>query len=219
MSEMRSFGMSSDVYEYLVGHSTPPDPVYAAITADTHAHTGRAAGMQIGADQFVFMRILTELVGVDRAVEVGTFTGASGAAIAGGLRPGGRLTCCDVSTEWTAIASRNWAAAGLDDRIDLRIGPALDTLATLPDEPLDLAFVDADKPAYVDYYEALVPRLRPGGVLLIDNTLWSGRVADPADTDDHTEAIRRVNARAAGDPRVTTVVLSIGDGVTLCRKL
>lgn len=218
MTDSRSFGVSSDVFAYLVAHSTAPDPVYDAIKADTVARTGAAAGMQIGPDQFVFMRLLTQVIGVDRAVEVGTFTGTSAAAIAGGLRLGGRLVCCDVSEEWTSIARANWEAAGLADRIDLRLGNAVDTLAELPDEPLDLAFVDADKPGYIDYFEALVPRLRPGGVLLTDNTLWSGRVTDPLASDANTEAIRRFNAHAAADPRVTTVILSIGDGLTFSRK-
>lgn len=218
MSDDRSVGLSAGVYRYLVAHSEAPDPIYAAIHADTVARTGGAAQMQIGADQFVFMRILTELVGVDRAVEVGTFTGTSAAAIAGGMRPGGRLTCFDINAEWTAIARRHWDAAALGDRIELRLGPAIDGIAELADEPIDLAFVDADKPGYIDYFEALVPRLRPGGLLLIDNTLWSGAVADPTVTDGHTEAIRRFNDHALADTRVDTVMLSIGDGVTLCRK-
>lgn len=222
MHGARAVGASDDVYDYLLAHSTPPDPVYEAIRAETVAATGGSAGMQIGPDQFVLMRLLTALVGVDLAVEVGTFTGSSAAAIAGGLRPGGRLVCCDVSDTWTQIARRHWSAAGLADRIDLRIGPATGTLAALWEEldgrPVDLAFVDADKGSYVDYYESIVVHLRPGGVLLVDNTLWSGRVADPAVTDDDTEAIRRFNAHVHADPRVDAVVLSVGDGLTLCRR-
>ncbi|HRD99767.1 MAG TPA: class I SAM-dependent methyltransferase [Ilumatobacteraceae bacterium] len=218
MSDYRSLGASPAVYEYLVAHSSPPDPVYAAISTETAERTGRAAGMQIGPDQFVFMRLLTQLLGARLAVEIGTFTGSSAAAIAGGLAPGGRLICCDVSEEWTAIARRQWQAAGLADRIDLRIAPAIETVQSLPDEPIDLAFVDADKTSYVDYYEALVPRLRPGGVLLADNVLWSGQVADPSVTDDSTVAIRAFNQHVAADDRVEAVVLSIGDGVTLARR-
>lgn len=218
MSDARSVGVGPELYEYILANSTPVDPVYAAIRDDTVAHTGGAAGMQIGPDQFAFMRILTQLVGARLAVEVGTFTGSSAAAIAGGLAPGGRLICLDVSEEWTAIARRHWDAADFGDRIDLRIGPALDSIAALPDEPIDLAFVDADKPAYIEYFEALIPRVRPGGVLLTDNTLWSGRVVDPDDTSEHTEAIRAYNAHVANDPRVETVILSIGDGITLSRK-
>jgi len=225
MTDHRALGASSEVYEYLLSRSTPPDPVYTAIRDDTIANTGDAAGMRIGPDQFTLMRLLTELTGVDLAVEVGTFTGSSGAAIARGLRPGGRLVCCDVSDQWTRIARRHWADAGLADRIDLRIGPALDTLSALWDElaelggrQVDLAFVDADKTAYLDYYESIVPHLRPGGVLLADNVLWSGRVADPDVTDADTEAIRRFNDHVADDARVDAVILSIGDGITLCRR-
>jgi len=218
MSDARTVGAGPALYEYILANSTPADPIYEAIRADTLAETGGAAGMQIGPDQFMFMRILTQLVGAKVAVEVGTFTGSSAAAIAGGLAPGGRLICLDVSEEWTTIARTHWAAAGLDDRIDLRIGPALDSIEALPDDPIDLVFIDADKPAYSAYYEALVPRLRSGGVLLADNTLWSGRVADPADTTESTEAIRAYNSRAANDPRVESVVVPIGDGITISRK-
>jgi caffeoyl-CoA O-methyltransferase len=218
VSDHRTLEVGPAVYEYMLANSTPVDPIYDAIRADTVAATGDAAGMQIGPDQFTLMRILTQLVGARLAVEVGTFTGTSAAAIAGGLSPGGRLVCCDVSEEWTTIARRHWEAAGLSDRIDLRIAPALDTIAGLPDEPIDLAFVDADKPAYSDYYDAIVPRLRPGGLLLADNTLWSGRVADPDDRSSHTEAIRAYNARAATDDRVVSVILPVGDGITLTRK-
>lgn len=219
MTEIRSVGASPEVYEYLVAHGTPPDATYEAIRADTGALTGPFAGMQIGPDQYAFMRVLARIVGVQLGVEVGTFTGTSAAAVAAALAPGGRLVSCDISEEWTAIARRHWESAGLADRIDLRLAPALDTLAALPaDEPIDLAFVDADKGGYVDYYEAIVPRLRTGGVLLADNVLWSGRVADPEVTDDDTEAIRRFNDHVAADDRVDTVMLPVGDGLTLCRR-
>jgi len=215
----RALGLSPELYEYLVAHGTPPDAVYEAIRADTLAEAPDAAGMQIGPEQYALMTLLVRLVGVDLAVEVGTFTGSSSVAIASGLRPGGRLICCDVSDEWTRIARRHWRAAGLEDRIELRLGPALDTLRALPDEPLvDFAFIDADKAGYVDYYEALVPRLRPGGLLLVDNVLWKGRVVDPDDHDERTEAIRRFNAHARADERVDRVMLPVGDGLTLCRK-
>lgn len=197
----------------------PPDAVYEAIKADTEELAGAWAGMQIGAEQYALLRILTEIVGADRAVEVGTFTGTSAVAIASGLRPGGRLVCCDISEEWTSIGVRHWKAAGLDDRIDLRLAPALDTLGAWPDdEPIDFAFVDADKGGYVDYYDAIVPRLRTGGVLVADNVLWSGRVVDPDSTDDDTEAIRRFNTHVAADDRTASVMLPVGDGITLCRK-
>jgi caffeoyl-CoA O-methyltransferase len=217
--EPRTVEVDEAIYDYLVAHGTPPDATYEAIRADTLAHAADAAGMQIGPDQYAFLRLLAEVVGVQLAVEVGTFTGTSAAAVAAALAPGGRLICCDISEEWTSIARRHWAVAGLADRIDLRLAPALETLAALPaDPPVDFAFVDADKVGYVDYYEALIPRLRTGGVLVADNVLWSGRVVDPEATDDDTEAIRRFNDHVAADERVTRVMLAVGDGITICRK-
>lgn len=214
----RAVEVTSAIYEYLVAHSTPPDPIYEAIRADTLEQAGDWAGMQIGPDQFTFLRLLAQLVGVRLAVEVGTFTGTSAVAVAGALQPGGRLVCCDISEEWTSIARRHWQAAGLSERIDLRLGPAVDTLAALGEQPVDFAFIDADKPAYVDYYEALVPRLRPGGILVADNVLWRGQVVDAAVTDESTEALRRFNDHAAADDRVTNVMVAVGDGLLICRR-
>ena len=143
--------------------------------------------MQTGPDQVVLLTLLTRAIGARSAIEVGTFTGASALAIAKGLPTDGRLVCCDVSEEWTSIARDAWGAAGVADRIDLRIGPAQATLDALPDEAsVDLAYIDANKEGYIDYFEAIVPRLRPGGLLLADNTLWSGRVADPSADDANT---------------------------------
>jgi caffeoyl-CoA O-methyltransferase len=218
MADFRGITVTADLYSYLVAHGTPADATYEAIRADTEAVTGPFAAMQIGPDQYALLTLLAHLVGTDLAVEVGTFTGTSAVAVARGLRPGGRLVCCDISEEWTAIARRHWDAAELADRIDLRLGPALDTLAALGDQPVDLAFVDADKAGYIDYYEALVPRLRPGGLLVADNVLWSGRVVDPTATDDDTEAIRRFNDHVVADDRCDTVMLAVGDGITLCRR-
>lgn len=217
--DLRTIAVTDAVYDYLVAHGTPPDATYEAIRTDTLASVPDLAGMQIGPEQYAFLRLLAEIVGVHFAVEVGTFTGTSAAAVAAALRPGGRLVCCDISVAWTDIGRRHWEAAGLADRIDLRLAPALETLAALPtDRPVDFAFVDADKGGYVDYYEALVPRLRPGGVLVADNVLWSGRVVDPAATDDDTDAIRRFNRHVARDDRVAKVMLAVGDGITICRK-
>lgn len=219
MTTFRGIEVTPAVFDYLVAHGTPPDAVYEAIRSDTEAATGPFARMQIGPDQYALLTLLARLVGTSFAVEVGTFTGTSAVAVAKGLDHGGRLLCCDISEEWTAIARRHWADAGLDDRIDLRLAPALDTLRSLPaGTVVDFAFVDADKGGYVDYYEALVPMLRPGGLLIADNVLWSGRVVDPAATDDDTEAIRRFNDHVAGDDRCDTVMLAVGDGITLCRK-
>ncbi len=219
MPDIRAIQMTPELYEYVLAAGAQPDATYEAIKADTLEHAANAAGMQIGPDQYAFLRLLTKIVGVDLAVEVGTFTGTSAAAVAQGLNPGGKLVCCDVSQEWTDIARRNWSQAGLGQRIELRLGPAIETLAALPtDKPIDFAFVDADKRGYIEYYEAIVPRLRPGGVLVADNVLWYGRVVDRDVTDDDTEAIRRFNAHVAADDRVEQVMLGIGDGITLCRR-
>lgn len=218
MSEIRSIEMSPQLLDYVVSHSEP-DPIYDRIRQETLAATGSSARMQIGQDQFALLTLLTRLVGAHLAVEVGTFTGTSAVAIAKGLAVGGKLICCDISEEWTTIARRHWEEAGLMDRIELRLGPANETLALLPDEtPVDVAFIDADKSGYIDYYEALMPRIRTNGLLIADNTLWSGKVADPQIIDDETEAIRKFNDHVVADDRCETVILAIGDGVTLCLR-
>ena len=156
--------------------------------------------MQIGADQGQLLTLLTRLAGARRAVEVGTFTGYSSLCIARGLADDGRLLCCDVSEEWTALARRAWDRAGLADRIELRLAPALETLQALPtDVPIDLVFIDADKPGYVAYWDELVPRVRPGGLLLADNVLWSGRVTDEPGDDANLAALRAFNDHVAAD--------------------
>jgi caffeoyl-CoA O-methyltransferase len=216
----RSFLLSDVLADYVQAHSPTPDLVSASVI-DRTQELGDVAGMQIGLDQATFLTAICAFAGVRNAVEVGTFTGMSSLAIARGLAPGGRLLCCDVSDEWTSIARRAWRDAGVAESIDLRIGPAIDTLRALPgDETIDLAFVDADKPGYPDYYDELVPRLRPGGLLLADNTLWHGRITDqPGEGDDALTALRRYNDRAASDPRVRTTILTIGDGVTLSQRI
>ncbi|MFM8304975.1 MAG: O-methyltransferase [Actinomycetota bacterium] len=218
MATPKSFALTAPVHEYLVAHGTPPDAVQQALIERTAALGGIAA-MQIAPEQGAFMTVLTRLLGVRRAVEIGTFTGYSALCIARGLEPGGRLVCCDVSEEWTTIAHEAWAEAGVDDRIDLRIAPALETIAAMPeDEHIDLVFIDADKAQYADYFEAVLPRVRTNGVILVDNTLWSGAVADPDADDASTVAIRAFNDLVAADPRVDTVQLAISDGLTLLRK-
>lgn len=219
MSDFRGITITAELYDYLVAHGTPPDEQYLAIADETRRAVPELAGMQIGPDQFALLELLARVIRTRFAVEVGTFTGTSALAVARALEPGGRLLCCDVSEEWTAIARRHWEAAGVADRIDLHLAPALETLSALPAEPeVDFAFVDADKEGYVDYFEALVPRLRAGGLLVADNVLWSGRVVDPEARDDNTEAIRRFNDHVAADARVDAVMLPVGDGITLCRK-
>lgn len=205
--------------EYILQHGTPPDEIQQDLKRETHEVLESAAGMQIGADQSAFMTLLTKIVGVDNAVEVGTFTGMSSLAIARGLRPGGKLICFDVSEEYTAIAKRYWQRAGLGDTIELRIGDARENLAALPtEEHLDLVFIDADKTGYAAYWGELVPRVRSGGVLLIDNTLWSGAVIETDPAEESTRAIQAFNDLVAADDRVEVVVLPIGDGVTVARK-
>ena len=216
----RSFLLDETLDAYIASHSPAPDLATAALV-DRTAQLGDAAGMQIGHDQATLLTAICAFAGVTNAVEVGTFTGRSSLAIAQGLAPGGHLLCCDVSEEWTSIARSAWRDAGVDDRVELRIGPAIETLRALPTEAvIDLAFVDADKPSYPDYYTELVPRLRPGGLLLADNTLWHGRIVDEPGADDASlAALRRYNDQAASDPRVRTTILTIGDGVTLSQRL
>jgi len=214
----RSFLVSDDLNGYLLAHTTPADEVQRSLIAATEA-LGDISGMQIAIDQGNLLTLLARIVGARRAIEIGTFTGYSALCFARALPADGHLLCCDVSEEWTAIGREHWDRAGVGERIELRIGPAGDTLAALPLEPVyDLAFVDADKPGYVGYVDALVPRLRPGGLLLIDNVLWSGNVVDPAMTDDNTEAIRRCNDHVAAHPELESLILTIGDGLTLARK-
>lgn len=216
----RSKFIDPPIADYALDHSSGPDAVQLELQHVTAERTGRAAGMQIGDDQAVLLEILARATGARRTIEIGTFTGYSSLALARGIGPDGHLLCLDISEEWTNIARDAWNKAGVADRIDLRIGPALDTLRALPaDETFDLAFVDADKTGYAAYYDELLPRLRPGGLLLVDNTLWSGAVLDDKDDRDDTRAIRALNDRIAADPRVRVVLLPIGDGVTVVQKL
>lgn len=204
--------------DYAAAHSTPADAVLDELVERTR-RLGSVAGMQVSPDQGAFLTMLTRLVGARTAVEVGTFTGYSSICIARGLAPGGRLIACDQSDEWTTIARQAWRDAGVEDRIELRLGPAAVTLAALPpDLVIDLAFIDADKAGYVDYYEAIVARLRPGGVVLADNVLWYGRVTDPTDNDVDTTAIRAFNRHVLADRRVDVVVLPLADGLSVIRR-
>ncbi|MGE0878617.1 MAG: O-methyltransferase [Acidimicrobiia bacterium] len=216
----RSDFVQPHIVEYASAHSSGPDAVQAKLQRETAEKTGGASVMQIGDDQAVLMELVVRAMGAKRAIEVGTFTGYSALAIAKGLGPDGHLLCCDVSEEWTAIARQHWIEAGVSDRIELKIAPALDTLKALPPDPvIDFAFVDADKPAYAAYYDELIPRLRQGGLLLADNTLQSGNVTDAAHTNNNVVAMRAFNANVASDPRVRQVLVPIGDGVTFIQKL
>jgi caffeoyl-CoA O-methyltransferase len=206
------------IARYVAARCEQPDDVLADLAAETVDLTGDRAGMQVAPDQGALLGLLTRLVGARSAVEVGTFTGYSSICIARALEPGGRLLCCDVSEHWTAIARRAWERAGLTDRIELRLAPALDTLQALPAErTIDMAFIDADKGRYAAYYGELVTRTRPGGLICVDNTLWSGLVADPTADDPETVALREFNDLVAADPRVESWILPIADGLTLIR--
>jgi len=216
---LKTPGLAPELHEYLVAHGTPPDQLLEELTAATRERFPDAAGMQVAPEQGAFLRLLTRLLGVRRAVEVGTFTGYSAINIARGLPDGGTLICLDVSEEFTSLAREFWTRDGLDDRIELRLGDAVDSLRTMPEEPhIDLAFVDAHKPQYIDYYEELLPRLTERGVILVDNVLWSGRVIDPDDQHEYTRAIRRFNDHVAADHRVDAVMVPIADGLTLIAR-
>ncbi len=214
----KSFALSPELHAYLVEHGTAPDAVQRELIEETRA-LGGVSLMQVAPEQGAFLTLLTAALGVRRAVEVGTFTGYSALCIARGLPDDGRLLCCDVSEEWTSIARRAWRKAGVDSKIELRIAPAAETLAALPGEgTLDLGFIDADKGGYPTYYEEILKRLRPGGLILVDNVLWGGRVVDPEADDANTLAIRAFNDQVAADPRVECVMLPVADGLTLLRK-
>jgi predicted O-methyltransferase YrrM len=214
----RSEWLSDELEEYITARSTQADEVLRKLAAETASSFPDAAGMQIGPEQGTFMTMLTRLAGARRALEIGTFTGYSSICIARGLADGGLLTCCDVSEEWTAVARRYWQLAGVADRIDLRLRPAAETLSELPaDERFDLAFIDADKRGYIGYWDAVLPRIRPGGLILVDNTLFSGEVVQ-TDVSGTVAAIQAFNDHAAADAGVDLVLLSIGDGLTVARK-
>jgi caffeoyl-CoA O-methyltransferase len=216
----RSFLLSRELSDYVRAATEPPDDVVADLVAETAALAERGeapASFQIAQEQGAFLQLLTRALGVRRAIEIGTFTGFSALCIARGLPEDGSLLCLDRSEEWTAIARRYWERAGVADRVELRLGPALDTLRAFPAEPaFDLAFVDADKAGYAGYVEELHPRLADGGLVLLDNTLRAGRVLAPASDDDR--AIVALNAALVADRRWETVLLPVADGLTLLRK-
>ncbi|GGP76665.1 O-methyltransferase [Streptosporangium pseudovulgare] len=207
------------VNDYVLAHSTPADDVLRDLAAETRKAFSDFTSMQITQDEGAFLTMLVRLVGARRAVEVGVFTGYSSICIARGLPADGRLLACDVSEEWTSVARRYWERAGVADRIDLRIAPALETLRALPADPvIDFAFIDADKVNYPSYYEELVTRLRPGGLIVLDNVLRSGRVLDESSQDEPDVVMRRMNDIVVSDDRVESVMLPMRDGVTLARR-
>jgi caffeoyl-CoA O-methyltransferase len=215
----RSFLLDDALAAYLVDHCGEPDQVSAALIQETQG-MGEVGGLQISPEEGALLKLLTRLVGARRALELGTFTGYSALCIARGLAPGGQLVCCDLSEEWTAVGRRYWRRAGVEDRIDVRLGPAADTLRAMPEEPaFDLVFIDADKPSYPEYWELVVPLVRPGGVILADNTLRRGRVADPAYEDEAVIATRQFNDLVAVDGRTESVITAVADGLTIALKL
>jgi caffeoyl-CoA O-methyltransferase len=219
VNRSKSFLISPELHEYVVAHGTPPDEVQRGLIEET-ARLGGIAIMQVAPEQGAFMTWLTRAMGARRAIEIGTFTGYSALCLARGLPDDGQLVACDLSEEWAKVGRPFWEKAGVAHKIELRIGPALETLRALPREPaFDLAFIDADKPSYRDYYEELLPRMRVGAAILVDNVLWAGAVVDPEANDEQTGAIRDFNDFVAGDGRVDCVMLPIADGLTLLRRL
>jgi len=216
----RTIDLTDRLYDYLLKVSLRELPLLAELRAETAKLP--MAGMQISPEQGQFMALLAELIGARRALEVGTFTGYSSLVVALAMPADGKLVACDVSEEFTAIARRYWARAGVAAKIDLRLAPALDTLGKLLADggagTFDLAFIDADKKEYDGYYEAVLKLLRPGGLLLIDNVLWDGAVADPKKRDSDTLAIRALNKKLHDDKRISLSLIPIGDGLTLARK-
>jgi predicted O-methyltransferase YrrM len=215
-----SIGLDERLNEYLVRSGQTEHPVAAKLRLLTAAMPN--ASMQIAPEQGQLLAMLARLVNARRTLEIGTFTGYSALWVALALPSDGRLIACDVSAEWTAIARRHWEEAGVGGKIELRLGSAADSLKALERDgrtgEFDLAFIDADKDGYDEYYERSLRLLRGGGVIVFDNVLWSGRVADPAVQDADTKALRALNAKIAGDARVDKVMLPVGDGMTIARK-
>ena len=218
----RPLALTEPLYRYLVDNSLRESALLAELRTATQSVTASWARMQISPDQGQFMGLLAQAIGACHCVEVGTFTGYSALVLALALPANGRIVCCDTSVEWTAIARTFWRRAGVDGKIDLRIAPALQTLDQLvaegEAERFDFAFIDADKVNYPVYYERCLSLVRPGGVLAIDNTLWSGRVADPADQSPPTRALREFNSSLHRDDRVTIAMVPVGDGMTIALK-
>ncbi|APV49358.1 SAM-dependent methyltransferase [Betaproteobacteria bacterium GR16-43] len=216
----RLLNVTPALQQYIIDHSAREHPAQAALRAETAPM--KYAGMQISADQGQFMKMLVRLIGAKRCIEVGVFTGYSSLSVALALPDDGRIIACDISEEWTTIARRYWAKAGVANKIDLRIAPANETLDKLLAEgganQYDFAFIDADKPAYLGYYERLLKLMRPNGLIMVDNTLWSGKVADPSENEKDTVALRQFNDFVFNDSRVGISMLAVGDGVTLLRK-
>ncbi|MFM7470867.1 MAG: class I SAM-dependent methyltransferase [Nodosilinea sp.] len=216
----RTLNLTPDLYQYLIHHSVQEPEILLALRQETACHP--LAAMQIAPEQGQFMALLVQLLGVKKALEIGVFTGYSALRVALALPPEGRLVACDIDRDYTTIAQRYWAAAGVSDRILLRLGPALDTLDQMiqagENNSFDFAFIDADKSNYPHYYEQVLQLVRPGGLIAIDNVLWSGRVADPTVQDRRTQVLRHFNQALYQDDRISLSLVPISDGLTLAMK-
>ena len=211
----RSLDLTDDLVAYVRRYGVREHPALARLRDRTAPLP--MSQMQIGSDQGAFMALLVRLIGAKRILEIGTFTGYSSTAMALALPDDGRITCLDISREWTNVAREAWADAGVADKVDLRLARATKTLTTLDDDSFDMAFIDADKPSYDTYYEECLRVVRPGGLILIDNVLWSGEVAQPDNGSENARIMRALNEKVAADERVDHVLLAIGDGLTLAR--
>ena len=216
----QTFGLQESVYQYLLSVSLQETEVQKYLREVTHKLPEHE--MQIAPEQGQFMRLLVSLINAQRVVEVGTFTGYSALSMALALPDNGRIICCDISQEWTDIAHKYWLAAGVADKIELRLGDAIDTLTHLlatHTGQIDLMFIDADKENYHKYFELGLTLLRPGGLILVDNVLWNGTVADQSNQEPTTQAIRAFNERVFQDDRVELSMLPLADGLTMARKI
>ena len=215
----RSEQISLHLNAYLTAHSSPPDAILRELATETAERYPNETNLQVAPELGTLLTLLTRVSRARSGIELGTFTGYSSICIARALGAGGRLLCCDVSDEWTSVARKYWEKAGLTDRIELRLRPALETLRALPgEEAYDVAFIDADKINYPAYWTELVPRVRSGGVIMVDNTFSHGRVLDAGNDNPSVIAVRRMNDLAAADERVELIMLPIGDGVTVAHK-
>jgi predicted O-methyltransferase YrrM len=218
----RSIGLEDDLYEYVL-RSMPAEPEPLRLLREETAALGGIARMQIGFDQGQLMALFVRMVRARKIVEIGCFTGYSSTIMAMAMAPGGTLLTCDVSEEYTALAKKSWARAGVADRVQLRLGPALatldDLLASGEESTFDVAFIDADKSNYENYYERCVALVKPGGVILVDNVLWGGSVIDPSRDDEDTRAIRRLNGKIKDDRRVAMAMIGVGDGLTVAVRV
>ena len=215
----KALSMTVNLYNYLVQHGNPPDALQQELIEETKQVSDLAI-MQIAPEQGVFMMMLARLIGAKRAIEVGTFTGYSALCTVRGLQDPAYLLCCDINEAWTAVAQKYWKKAGVAEKIDLRLAPALETLRSLPEiRDFDMAFLDADKENQINYYEEILKRIRPGGIILLDNVLLRGQVIDPHNDRPHVRVMKALNKKLVEDPRVECVMLPISDGLTLLRVL